>query len=201
MNPPLRPFIIATPQASHLITLERIRPPPPATTSSRALEARPSAELSCRKLHYIIYRLCIVGLNYLEMFRCNIRAGAETYSSVGEGRRGGVWGWGVGVTRCGADKGVQGPCIAFLSFVPQPRGRQLVGSQRVYLRPPPPTSHMGLTPTPCPPHLRPPPPSICCCVGGCRTEVCTRVSKETLPCIEGKRPNIEAKETYYYWIT
>ena len=55
----------------------------------------------------------------------------------------GFGGGGGGVTRCGADKGLQGPCIAFLSFVPQPRGRQLVGS-RVHLRPPPPTSHMGV---------------------------------------------------------
>ena len=26
------------------------------------------------------------------------------------------------MTRCGADKGLQGPCVAVLSFVPQPRG-------------------------------------------------------------------------------
>jgi hypothetical protein len=60
------------------------------------------------------------------------------------------------VTRCGADKGVQGPCIAFLSFVPQPRDRQLVGSQRsVYscaLRHPLATRVL-------PPHLAPRPPA------------------------------------------
>jgi hypothetical protein len=38
------------------------------------------------------------------------------------------FGGGGCVTRCGADKGLQGPCIVFLSFVPQPRGRQLLSA-------------------------------------------------------------------------
>jgi len=90
---------------------------------------------------------------------------------------------GVGVTRCGADKGLQGPCITVLSFVPQPRGRQLVGSQRVQLRPPAPTSHICLAPTLAP---RPPAPlrPASAAVRGCRTEELTSVIRDL------------AKETY-----
>jgi hypothetical protein len=70
----------------------------------------------------------------LQTFRCAVeraptRAGADTDISVGEGR----CGVGVGVTRCGAGKRLQGPMHS-PSFTPQPRGRQLVDSQLVHSR-------------------------------------------------------------------
>ena len=74
---------------------------------------------------------------------------------------------------------------------------QLVGSQRVHLRPPPPTSHMCLAPTPCPPPPRPPPPSICCRVRGCSTEVRASVRRD-LVLKERDLVYQEAKETYSY---
>ena len=94
----------------------------------------------------------------------------------------------------GADKGLQGPCIAFLSFVPQSRGRQLLAAS---VRPPLPTSHMCLAPTPCLPPPRPPPPSICCRVRGCSTEVRTSVRRD-LVFKERDLVYQEAKETYLY---
>ena len=110
----------------------------------------------------------------------------------------------AGVTRCGTDKGVQGPCIAFLSFVSQPRGRQLVG-----MYPPPHTtcwqpactcalSH-PLATCVLPPHLapRPPRPSICCRVRGCSTEVRTSFRRD-LVLKERDLVYQEAKETYSY---
>ena len=98
----------------------------------------------------------------------------------------------------GADKGLQGPCIAFLSFVPQSRGRQLLAAS---VRPPLPTSHMCLAPTP---YLAPRPPAplrpaSAAASAGAELRFAPECQKR--PCIEGKRPNIEAKETYYYWIT
>ena len=59
----------------------------------------------------------------LKRFTCNIEQAPRLTAVSERGDVAGFGGGGVGVTRCGADKGLQGPCVAVLSFVPQPRGR------------------------------------------------------------------------------
>ena len=104
----------------------------------------------------------------------------------------------AGVTRCGTDKGVQGPCIAFLSFVPQPRGRPLVG-----MYPPPHTACWQPACTLAPsathqPHVScphtlppaPPPPSAQHLLPRPRVQHRGTNKCQKRPSIEGKRPSI-----------
>jgi hypothetical protein len=145
----------------------------------------------------IIYGLCRSELLFKRL-RCNVEQAPRLTAVSERGDAAGFGGGGGGVTRCGADKGLQGPCIAFLSFVPQPRGRPLVG-----MYPPPHTACWQPACTLAPsathqPHVScphtlppaPPPPSAQHLLPRPRVQHRGTSKCQKRPSIEGKRPGI-----------